>query len=334
MPFQQFRRLVSRAWMAGGGEQQTTHTNRHWAAGMKRRAGPLETVSVTIPEPALEIYEAALATACDTIAFFLHDEDARIWRVEGVREAGADIAPLHRALLLANLTTGLDPALDRAPTEAEGWLARTHAAFPPQRVGHRFLVRGTHDTTPVPPGPIILTLDAGLAFGSGEHGSTRGCLRALELVAHRRPRRILDLGTGSGILAIAAAKALHRPVLASDIEPWSVRVTRQNAQLNRVATLVRPILANGWHARAVRAQAPYDLVFANILARPLCAMAHALATHLAPGGTAILAGLLDWQARLVLAAHRRQGLVLDQALDEGPWTTLILRRRAPPRNPG
>ena len=300
---------------------------------MKRRPGPLETLSVEVPEPALDAYEAALATVCDTIGFFLADEDARIWRIEGVRDmgaadAGAAADALQGALALAVMLTGVTAPLSRAPTEAEGWLARTYEAFPEQLVGRRFAVRGTHQDGGRTPGRLVLTLDAGLAFGSGEHGSTRGCLRALELVARRHPRRILDLGTGSGILAMAAAMLLHRPVLATDIEPWSVRVARQNAAMNGVGRLVRPVLADGWQARAVQAGRPYDLVLANILARPLCRMARNLAVALAPGGAAILAGLLDWQARQVLAAHRRQGLRLERALHEGTWTTLVMRKAA------
>lgn len=293
---------------------------------MKRHANRLETVYVDVPEHALDVYDGAFTATCDTVGFFLLDEDARIWRLEGVREAAADRAPLHRALLLAGALSGHDAPLGRVETEAEGWLARTAAAFPPQRVGRRFLVRGTHDAdAPEPAGLVTLTLDAGLAFGSGEHGSTRGCLRALEGVAHRRPRRIADVGTGSGILAMAAAKLLHRPVLATDIEPWSIRVTRENAAANRVGRYVRPVLADGWRNRALRRAAPFDLVFANILARPLCRMARPLAAALAPGGTVILAGLLRNQARLVLAAHRRHGLVLVRQLQEGPWSTLVLR---------
>ena len=189
-------------------------------------------------------------------------------------------------------------------------------------------MRGTHLRGPATPGRITLTLDAGLAFGSGEHGSTRGCLRALERIAYRRPRRILDLGTGSGILAMAAARLLHRPVLATDIEPWSVRVAQQNATLNRLGRLVRVRLADGWRHPAVRNGGPYDLVFANILARPLCLMARPLAAHLAPGGTAILVGVAaQLRQGRVVSAHRRCGLALETGIQEGPWTTIILRRR-------
>jgi ribosomal protein L11 methyltransferase len=300
-----------------------------------RHATQLETVSVTVPEDALEAYEAALAVACGTVGFFL-DEGTGLWTLEGVKDQGTGEGELAGALALAALVTGVAATPQRAHTEAEGWLARTREAFPEQLVGRRFAVRGTHLTSPPTPGRIAITLDAGIAFGSGEHGSTRGCLRALELVAHRRPRRILDLGAGSGILAMAAAKLLHRPVLATDIDPWSVRVTRDNAVRNGLRGRLRAVRADGWTAPVLERHAPYDLVFANILARPLTLMAHELARHLAPGGTAILAGLLATQARWVLAAHRAQGLVLERMLAErggmgdAPgryWATLVLRRR-------
>src|SRR6202044_1201406 len=144
------------------------------------------------------------------------------------------------------------------------------------------------------------------------------------------PRRVLDLGTGSGILAMAAAKLLHRAVLGADIEPWAVRVTRENARLNRVHLLVRPILADGWRTAAIRKSGPYDLVFGNILARPLRMMARDLARNLAPGGIAILAGLLRVQARDVLAAHRRVGLTLERMIHLEPWTTLVVRKAFQP----
>ena len=292
---------------------------------MRKNIAALETVFVDVPETALEAFEAALLSACSTVGFFL-DEATRIWRIEGVKPVGANEAELVGGLALAALMTGVSAKLRRRATAAEGWLARTYESFPEQPVGRRFAVRGSHLTGPGAPGRITLTLDAGVAFGSGEHGSTRGCLRALERVAYRRPRRILDLGTGSGILAMAAAKLLRRPVLATDIEPWSVRVAARNAAENGVGALVTARLADGWRHPAVSAGAPYDLVFANILARPLCAMARHLAARLAPGGTAILAGLLNSQANLVLSAHRGQGMRLDFALREGNWTTLVLRR--------
>jgi ribosomal protein L11 methyltransferase len=292
----------------------------------RRHATALETVSVTVPPDALEAYEAALAETCGTVGFF-YDEDADLWTVEGVKDQGAGEPELVAALALAALVSGVPAVPTRHTTAAEGWLERTREAFPEQLVGQRFAVRGTHVRGPAAPGRLTILLDASVAFGSGEHGSTRGCLRAFERVAHRRPRRILDLGTGSGILALAAARLLHRRVLGSDIEPWSVRTAAANARLNRLTGLARFVRADGWTSPAVTAGGPYDLIFANILARPLCLMARHLARHLAPGGTAILAGLLTSQARWVLAAHRRHGLVLERTLAEGKWCTLVLRRR-------
>jgi ribosomal protein L11 methyltransferase len=300
-----------------------------------RHATQLETVSITVPEDALEAYEAALAIACGTVGFFL-DEATGLWTLEGVKDQGAGEGELAGALAIAAIVTGFTATPQRAHTEAEGWLARTRESFPEQLVGRRFAVRGTHLTDAPTPGRLIVTLDAGIAFGSGEHGSTRGCLRALEKIAHRKPRRILDLGTGSGILAMAAAKLLRRPVLATDIDPWSVRVTRDNARRNGLRNRLHALRADGWSAPILIRHAPYDLVFANILARPLTQMARHLARHLAPGGTVILAGLLATQARWVLAAHLAQGLVLERMLIEPGntgdpagrgWATLVLRRR-------
>jgi len=297
----------------------------------RRRAQELETVWLdALPEEAVPAAEAALERVCRSVALF-RDEATDTWRVEGVREAGAREEELTAALALAGLLTGLDLTPRRAPVEADGWLARTAQAFPEQAIGGRVLIRPTHLPDRKVHGRTVLKLDAGLAFGSGEHASTRGCLIAFEAVARRmRPLpkgtlRVLDLGAGSGILAMAAARALRRRVLATDIEPWSVRVAGQNAAMNGLSPLLRAVLADGWRSPAVSA-GTYDLVFANILARPLCAMARDLARHLRPGGTAILAGLLDTQARGVLAAHRRGGLRLERRLAVGPWTTLVLRR--------
>ncbi len=294
---------------------------------MNRHPRNLECVSLTVPEEALEAYEAALGSVCETVGFF-RDHATGTWRLEGVRAVGAKDNELTGALALAAAVTGVVATATRTPTQADGWLERTKAAFPEQWIGRCFAIRGTHLTGALPSGRTTLILDAGVAFGSGEHASTRGCLMAFEHHAmSHRPRRILDLGTGSGILAMAAAKTLRRTVLAADIEPWSVRVARQNARLNRLHTLVRPILADGWRSVAVRRGGPYDLVFGNILARPLRAMARDLAANLAPGGTAILAGLLRTQARDVLAAHLRRGLVLRRMIHLEPWTTLVVHKR-------
>lgn len=291
-----------------------------------RHARALETLSIVVEEIHVPLFEQALLGVCDTVGMFEEDDEQRYWRLEAVKEKGRNEEELDNALALVRAMTGVDAPLHRQNTEAEGWLAHTQEAFPPQYVGRRFCIRGTHLKETSPSNRLDIILDAGIAFGSGEHGSTRGCLRALEQIAHRRPRHILDMGCGSGILAMAAARLLHRPVLAVDIEPWSVRVAASNTRLNRLGPLLDCRFGNGWHTEAVRRNAPYDLVFANILARPLCRMAKDLARNLQAGGTAILAGLLNTQARMVLVAHQRQGLILEKQLREGPWSTLILRK--------
>lgn len=290
-----------------------------------RRVRALQTVAVSVPERAIGAFAAALGQACGSVGWF-QDETSGRWTVEGVKEAGAQEPELAVALALAAAATGVAAAPERRAVAAEGWLERSAAGFPEQFVG-RFAIRGTHVTGPRVAGRLTLLLDAGAAFGSGEHGSTRGCLRALQIVAARRPRRILDLGTGSGILALAAARLLHRPVFSSDSDAWAVRTARANAVRNGLGRRVRVLRADGWRSPRVRGAGPYDLVLCNILARPLCRMAADLARHLAPGGRAILAGLLAAQARGVLAAHRRCGLVLAGRIEEDRWTTLLLQKR-------
>ncbi|MCB5944576.1 50S ribosomal protein L11 methyltransferase [Acidocella sp. KAb 2-4] len=286
----------------------------------------LDCITIRVPPEALEPFEAALSSVCRAVSFY-HDEDADLWDIQGVKERGEYEEDLASALLVARIVSGLEPEVSRTLVPVAGWLARTQMAFPEQLIGNRFVVRGTHITALPSPGRITLTLDAGLAFGTGEHNSTRGCLLALERLAKfHHPRRILDLGTGSGILAIAAAKLMGRQVLASDIDFRAARVANANAKLNGVAAQVRAIRADGWVDKQITRQAPYDLVFANILARPLCAMAHELAAHLAPNGRAILAGLLNTQANWVLSAHRRAGLVLEHRIIDGAWSILTLKK--------
>jgi len=286
----------------------------------------LDSIALTVPADALEVFEAALGSVCRAVSFF-HDEENDSWDILAAKERGADEEALAAALAMAELVTGFTPAVERALVPIGGWLGRTKLAFPEQFIGEKFAVRGTHITGAPQPGRVTLVLDAGLAFGSGEHHSTRGCLLALERIAKfKRPARILDLGTGSGVLAIAAAKTWRTRTLATDIDPRAVRVARTNAKLNGVHHLVRAFTSDGWTSPAIAKTSPFDLVFANILARPLCAMAHDLAIHLAPGGQAILAGLLTTQANWVISAHRRAGLVLQEKRAEGAWTTLIMRR--------
>lgn len=287
----------------------------------------LDCISLRVPAAVMETFEAALSSVCRAVSFY-HDEDADEWDLQGVKERGAYEDELTAALMVAEMVAGVSPEISRGLVPVGGWLARTQQAFPEQLIGTRFAVRGTHIVEPELPGRITITLDAGLAFGTGEHNSTRGCLVTLEdLVKHHHPQRILDLGTGSGILAIAAAKLLHKNVLATDIDPRAARVAEENAKLNSVAGMIHAIQADGWQDPRITRAAPFDLVFANILARPLCAMAHQLAANLAPGGVAILAGLLNTQVNWVVSCHRRAGLVLEKRLVDGAWSILTLRKR-------
>ncbi|MGH7097124.1 MAG: 50S ribosomal protein L11 methyltransferase [Stellaceae bacterium] len=206
------------------------------------------------------------------------------------------------------------------------WLALNQLAFPPLAIG-RFFIYGSHYRGPVPAGRIGIRLDAATAFGTGEHASTQGCLLALVELAKQRPiRDPLDIGTGTGILAIAAAKRLHRRVWASDSDPAAIAVARRNVKRNGVALLVRLRIAPGYRGREPRKRC-YDLVLANILARPLALMARDLARVLAPGGRAVLSGILARQESIVLAAHRGVGLRLERRIVVDGWSTLVLYRR-------
>lgn len=293
---------------------------------MKKHPAQLETLVLDqLPEEAVPSYESALLAVSATVSLF-RDEATDTWRIEAVRDTQADQDALTAALALAAGLSGHEAPMTRSLTESDGWLARTIEAFPEADIGRRFLIRPTHVAPRATYGRLALTLDAGLAFGSGEHASTQGCLMALEGL-HRAPRRVLDVGSGSGILAMGACKLFpSATALATDIEPWSVRVAEENVTMNALKRRMRVILADGYRHAAIRTGQPFDLIFANILARPLCAMAADLSAHLAPGGHAILAGLLGTQARMVLVAHQRAGLVLERRIDLKPWCTLVLRK--------
>ncbi len=222
---------------------------------------------------------------------------------------------------------------------AKDWVKESLAGLKPVEAG-RFLVYGDHDRAHVSPNQIGIEIEAALAFGTGHHGTTRGCLLALDDLCRRigkmrstcRPSplglrnrlQILDLGTGSGVLAIAGARALRQRVLATDIDTEAVRVARANARLNRIGAFVEVAKADGVAGRSVREQAPFDLVFANILLGPLKRLAAPITKLTAPGGRIILSGLLASQANAALWAYRP--LALERRIDLDGWTTLVMRR--------
>lgn len=287
-------------------------------------------VSLQVPAPAAEAFERLLAESFATVSVFGADDEP-LRQVEGFGEQAPDRAALSVALAILGRSLGIDepePTIEAIPPT--DWLAATYEAFPPIRIG-RFHIHGSHDRAPVPTGAIGLCIDAATAFGTGEHETTSGCLIALQRLARRRRfRRVLDMGCGSGILAFAAARLWHAPVLAVDVDPEAARVARINARANRVGRWVTALAADGYADRRVAESGPFDLIVANILARPLVAMAKDLAVNLAPGGIAVLAGLLTRQQAQVLAAHRALGLVLLERLPVGDWPTLVLQKRRLP----
>jgi ribosomal protein L11 methyltransferase len=210
--------------------------------------------------------------------------------------------------------------------ESKDWVKATLEDLVPVHAG-RFIVHGQHDRAKVPPNKLGIEIEAALAFGTGHHGTTRGCLVLLGhvLKAHR-PRRVLDLGTGTGVLAIAAAKALHDQVLASDIDALSVKVAAENARLNGVGPWVEVTWGSGFSAPRLRQRKPFDLVLANILANPLRQMATVMSGHLAGGARVILSGLLSPQAPSVIAAYRARGLVLEREIRIDGWSSLLLHK--------
>jgi ribosomal protein L11 methyltransferase len=231
---------------------------------------------------------------------------------------------------LVKLAAGDDIARHIAfdTVEAKDWVKASLEDLVPVPAG-RFIVHGQHDRARVPANKLGIEIEAALAFGTGHHGTTRGCLLLLDSVLRAHfPRRVLDLGSGTGVLAIAAAKALRRRVLASDIDPVSVRVARDNARLNGVGNLVEAICATGFSALEFAARGPFDLVLANILANPLRQMATPMAAHLAPSALVILSGLLPHQAQGVIASYRARGLILRRHLKIDGWSSLLMQRAA------
>jgi ribosomal protein L11 methyltransferase len=206
------------------------------------------------------------------------------------------------------------------------WIKLSQQGLPPVRAG-RIFVYGAHDEGEVPRGVIPIRIEAGMAFGTGHHETTALCLAALsELAKRRRFANVLDLGCGTGLLAIGAAKLWRRHVVASDIDPIAIEVTRQNARANGEVPLVHAVVADGLTSPALAACTPYDLILANILAEPLTRLAPSIAQSIAPGGIAILSGLLRWQEKMVLSFYRALGLTLQHIRRDGPWSALILQR--------
>lgn len=270
-------------------------------------------------EAAAAALEAEPATEALTYSILEEDEDHDVWRIDAFPTEDDERAAIDAVLARF-------PAL-RVTTEVladADWLAMALSGLPPVRAG-RFFVYGAHDKGLAPASTINLRIEAGAAFGTGHHGTTVGCLAAFdELLKSRRFPRVLDVGCGTGVLAIAAARTGSKVAVGTDIDAPSVRIANENAALNRAgATFVH---ASGLGHPDVRAHAPYDLVFANILAPPLVALSQDIKLALRPGGLAILSGLLRTQERRVLAAYMSKGFKLQRRIHRDAWATLVLRR--------
>ncbi len=210
---------------------------------------------------------------------------------------------------------------------ATDWVTKSLEGLKPVEAG-RFVIHGAHDRHRIASHRIGIEIEAALAFGTGHHGTTRGCLLALDAIAKQKrpPRRILDVGTGSGVLAIAAARRLRNRVLASDIDPKAVVVARDNARRNRAGPFIETIHATGLDSHAFRNNAPFDLILANILLAPLQRMSAPAAHLLARNGQIVLSGLLAAHAAAALSAYRAQGLRLERRIPLEGWVTLVMRR--------
>jgi ribosomal protein L11 methyltransferase len=208
----------------------------------------------------------------------------------------------------------------------EDWVRRSLEGLAPVVAG-RFYLHGSHDRDKRRSGGHSFEIDAGTAFGTGHHGTTAGCMLILDrILKQQKLMRIFDLGCGTGVLAIAAAKACNVKVLATDIDPEAVRVTKLNANLNNLGPRIRALTAAGLHHYAIRESGPFDLIFANILARPLVSLAHGLTNLLEPGGTIILSGLTRDQLRWVSAAYKARGLVPTHVVKIDSWVALAMKR--------
>ena len=254
-----------------------------------------------------------------TYSILEEDEDRGLWRIDAYPTSDEEADRFEAVLDDAG---GLK--VTREVLADADWLAMALSGLPPVRAG-RFFIYGMHDRGKTPASTVNLRIEAGAAFGTGHHGTTVGCLLAYDrLIKARRFAKVLDVGAGTGVLAIAAAKTGATLAVGTDIDRVSVRISRENAAVNQ--TRARFVHASGLNHRLVAGHAPYDLVFANILARPLISLAQDIKGALKPGGIAILSGLLRSQERAVKAAYLSRGFHVRFVIRRDAWVALVLQR--------
>ncbi len=275
--------------------------------------------------------EASVEERGLAVALFEADEARKLWTLS-VYCPSSEVTEIAGALSALAGRHGVDNRPSVATVEDADWVTKTLEGLRPVSVG-RYFVHGTHDAQRVRPWHHAIRIDAAQAFGTGHHATTAGCLAALgNHLKRRRPGKILDLGTGTGVLAIAAALSCQADVIATDIDPLATAIAKRNCCINAVGRRVRCLTATGLRHRDVTAGGRYDLVIANILAGPLQAMARDLARAIATGGTAILSGLLPRQRATIVATYRMHGLRLVSANIRDGW--LVLELEKPPRQSG
>ncbi|SCA57782.1 Ribosomal protein L11 methyltransferase [Candidatus Terasakiella magnetica] len=283
-------------------------------------------VDVAVTPELADAFEYALEDYCAAVTQYL-DDDELAQRLEAYADVKPDEAALRASVGLVAKRMGVEvPEVTITEVENKDWLAEYARKYPPLSIG-RYFIYGSHFQGPLPAGKIALKVEAATAFGTGEHASTNGCLQALDRLSKRyKFSQPLDMGCGSAILAMAIAKTWSAPVVASDIDAQSVDVAKYNAEVNGVGSYILPVCGDGYGTPSVARNGPYDLIMANILARPLSAMAKDLAKNLQPGGFAVLAGFLERDANWVFAAHRCHGLRLVERIKVDGWQTLVLRK--------
>lgn len=258
------------------------------------------------------------------VGVFEVEDGSGLWEVGGYFTESPDIA----ALALLSVAFGAREFTVSELPETD-WVAHVRRELAPVEAG-RFFVYGSHDADKVPDGRIPLLIEAAMAFGTGHHGTTLGCLRALDRLIEGGfvGQKVADIGCGTAVLAMAAARVWDGEIIASDIDQVAVDVAEANLRANDMAGRVRCVEAAGFAHPELAALAPYDLIFANILKGPLVALAPDLAAHLRPEGYAILSGILNEQAADVIEVYARSGVNLVQSEEIGDWTTLLLQKKA------